>query len=75
MDNFNLREYLTEGKKYERTFTLEDMKTFKELITNSVKRMKSYTISHQNKAVEMESFSKTENNFKCKYCNFKELCN
>ncbi|MGL4773280.1 MAG: PD-(D/E)XK nuclease family protein [Clostridium sp.] len=68
-------EYLLGGERDEYTFTNEQVDYIRNRIAQDINVINAFLIDvEENKPVGKEGFLKTEQNFKCKSCKFRRLC-
>lgn len=68
-------EYLLTGQRKQYTFTSFDMDTILHTFRRSVLEMKKFQADIlTNEPVDIEDFQQTTDEWRCKGCNFKELC-
>jgi len=75
LDKLTVIEYnLQENKQYFHKFTADDITEAKEYMENSMSAMKSCLYDPLENAASMEEFPRTDEQWRCGYCNFKKIC-
>ena len=65
---------LQDNKQYIHKFNEKEILETKEYIDSSMSKMKSYLYDPLNNSAEISEFPRTEDDWKCAYCNFKKIC-
>ena len=75
LNKLTVIEYnLQDNKQYIHKFNEKEILETKEYIDSSMSKMKSYLYDPLNNSAEISEFPRTEDDWKCAYCNFKKIC-
>ncbi len=75
LDKLSVIEYnLQENKKYVHRYNEQEIAEAKEYINKSISAMKSCLYDPVENKAEIGEFPRTEDDWKCAYCNFKKIC-
>lgn len=75
LENIDVIEYnLVHDKKTLHNFNAEDIEGTKQIIIDSIDKMKSYLSDPEENIAIMTDFERTEDSKTCNWCNFQKIC-